>query len=386
MTDGRFLMSQPKCFVTGCCGRIGSSVANILFQSGYQVHGYDQCNCPLTLQTKLSSFTKGKIQDQETLLTAMQGSSIVVHLAACPDDADFESILLPSNIQGTAALLKTIETINIKASTKPQQSTPITRLIIASSGKLFAGYTGTYPITLTNAISPICAYGATKSFVESSAQVFSTDSVSGCTTVCLRFAWCPRTEQDMAAYRQIPITQPDEFLSPHDAATCVLAAIQSNNLPLYSNLFVQSLPSKNRVPRFDLSTTTNVLKWVPERTFPDNMDAIVQDRDKNMDLHLKDRCKTTPGSFQSSTSETKTTDATTLLTSSSSMMIPSSGECQNFSVRERVTPEEWNLRVQVAAAYQIFAMHPGWTHSIHTHITAKVPTENGTEELFLINP
>ena len=105
-----------------------------------------------------------------------------------------------------------------------------------------------------------------------------------------------------------------------------------------------------------------------------------------MDLHLKDRCKTTPGSFQSSTSETKTTDATTLLTSSSSMMIPSSGECQNFSVRERVTPEEWNLRVQVAAAYQIFAMHPGWTHSIHTHITAKVPTENGTEELFLINP
>jgi len=66
-------------------------------------------------------------------------------------------------------------------------------------------------------------------------------------------------------------------------------------------------------------------------------------------------------------------------------------------VRDRVSPREWELRVQVAAAYQIFAMH-GWTHSIHTHITAKVPSDDNhdnhnnhdnhddPEELFLINP
>jgi len=40
-------------------------------------------------------------------------------------------------------------------------------------------------------------------------------------------------------------------------------------------------------------------------------------------------------------------------------------------VRDRVTAEEWELRVQLAAAYRVFA-HLGWTHLIHTHITVKV--------------
>ena len=51
------------------------------------------------------------------------------------------------------------------------------------------------------------------------------------------------------------------------------------------------------------------------------------------------------------------------------------------SVQQRVSPEEWALRVDLAAAYQVFAML-GWTHLIHTHITVKAPGENQ----FLINP
>ena len=52
------------------------------------------------------------------------------------------------------------------------------------------------------------------------------------------------------------------------------------------------------------------------------------------------------------------------------------------SVRERVGEEEWALRVELAAAYRVFAIF-GWTHLIHTHITVKVP---GEKECFLINP
>lgn len=51
------------------------------------------------------------------------------------------------------------------------------------------------------------------------------------------------------------------------------------------------------------------------------------------------------------------------------------------SVRERVSETEWALRVELAAAYQVFATL-GWTHLIHTHITVKAPGENQ----FLINP
>ena len=54
----------------------------------------------------------------------------------------------------------------------------------------------------------------------------------------------------------------------------------------------------------------------------------------------------------------------------------------NPTVRERVTEEEWALRVELAAAYRVFAML-GWTHIIHTHITVKVP---GASDQYLINP
>ncbi|GAB3552711.1 class II aldolase/adducin family protein [Noviherbaspirillum agri] len=52
------------------------------------------------------------------------------------------------------------------------------------------------------------------------------------------------------------------------------------------------------------------------------------------------------------------------------------------SARERVSPEEWQTRVDLAACYRLVADF-GWSDLIYTHITARVP---GTEDQFLINP
>jgi ribulose-5-phosphate 4-epimerase/fuculose-1-phosphate aldolase len=49
-------------------------------------------------------------------------------------------------------------------------------------------------------------------------------------------------------------------------------------------------------------------------------------------------------------------------------------------VRERVGREEWQMRVDLAAAYQLAAIYK-WTDLIYTHFSARVP---GTED-FLIN-
>src|SRR5205085_12400700 len=51
------------------------------------------------------------------------------------------------------------------------------------------------------------------------------------------------------------------------------------------------------------------------------------------------------------------------------------------SVRDRVTKEEWQMRVDLAAAYQLAAIYK-WTDLIYTHFSARVP---GTDD-FLINP
>jgi ribulose-5-phosphate 4-epimerase/fuculose-1-phosphate aldolase len=50
-------------------------------------------------------------------------------------------------------------------------------------------------------------------------------------------------------------------------------------------------------------------------------------------------------------------------------------------VRERVSREEWQMRVDLAAAYQLAAIFK-WTDLIYTHFSARVP---GSED-FLINP
>jgi ribulose-5-phosphate 4-epimerase/fuculose-1-phosphate aldolase len=52
------------------------------------------------------------------------------------------------------------------------------------------------------------------------------------------------------------------------------------------------------------------------------------------------------------------------------------------SLRESVTPEEWQLRVQLAACYRLVALY-GWSDLVFTHISARVP---GPEHHFLINP
>src|SRR3989449_2486835 len=52
------------------------------------------------------------------------------------------------------------------------------------------------------------------------------------------------------------------------------------------------------------------------------------------------------------------------------------------SLRDTVSPDEWAVRVDLAACYRLVA-HYGWEDLVFTHITARVP---GTEDQFLINP
>ena len=51
-------------------------------------------------------------------------------------------------------------------------------------------------------------------------------------------------------------------------------------------------------------------------------------------------------------------------------------------IRGQVSAEEWQTRVDLAAAYRLVALH-GWSDLVFTHISARLP---GPEHHFLINP
>ena len=52
------------------------------------------------------------------------------------------------------------------------------------------------------------------------------------------------------------------------------------------------------------------------------------------------------------------------------------------SLKGKVSAEEWQARVDLAALYRLVALH-GWDYLIYTHISARIP---GSEHHFLINP
>ena len=52
------------------------------------------------------------------------------------------------------------------------------------------------------------------------------------------------------------------------------------------------------------------------------------------------------------------------------------------SLKGKVSQEEWNVRVDLAALYRLVARE-GWDDMIYTHISARIP---GPEHHFLLNP
>lgn len=59
-----------------------------------------------------------------------------------------------------------------------------------------------------------------------------------------------------------------------------------------------------------------------------------------------------------------------------------SAELVQEDLKSQISKEEWDLRVDLAAAYRLIA-HFGWDDLIFTHLSARIP---GADEHFLINP
>ena len=281
--------SAPVVVVTGCCGRIGRGVANALIDADFRVRGFDRLPKPPAGLSTDVEYTRGILQQKKKVHKLVQGAYAVVHLAACPDDADFEAALLPANIVGLMNILQACEDAGVQ------------RLVVASSGKLYAKPSTPYPIKPTDPVSVVCNYGASKLFAEGAAQSFA--SRTGVSTTVLRFAWCPRTPSDVAAMRAAgaePGCGYHEFLSPADAGRCVLAALRT--APEFAILFCQSNPPPDGTWRFDIGETTRILGWTPQDSFPLDqppgstwVDELVQD-DYTQDPDIYPRDDPTPNS------------------------------------------------------------------------------------------
>ena len=97
------MLPQTTILVTGAAGALGRVVFASLQREGYRVPGFDRLGCPWS---DPMDWVTGALQSAQDCQRALQGVGIVIHLAAVPDDAPFESDLMPSNILGLHYLLE----------------------------------------------------------------------------------------------------------------------------------------------------------------------------------------------------------------------------------------------------------------------------------------
>jgi nucleoside-diphosphate-sugar epimerase len=199
----------PLVLVTGSAGRIGRAVVRELTARGHPVRGFDRVPTP-----GLADAVVGELTDAAAVGRAADGAGTVIHLAATPDDDDFLTRLLPSNIVGPYHVLEAARRAGVR------------RLILASSGQVvwWQRERGPWPIRAGDPPSPRYWYAAAKLFLEAAGQAYA--EAHGLTVIAARLGWCPRTADHARELAETP-WGPDVYLSPGDAGRFFACAVEA---------------------------------------------------------------------------------------------------------------------------------------------------------------
>ncbi len=151
--------------VTGASGAIGQPVCNELERRGHRVRGFDRSPPPA-----IGDFVLGDIEEHEAVDAACEGVDTLIHLAANPDDAPFETLLGP-NVRGLFNVLDVARARKLR------------RVILASSVQVV----GVGRNEATAERLPTNHYALTKLWAEQMGEMYS--RVYGLSVIAARIGW-----------------------------------------------------------------------------------------------------------------------------------------------------------------------------------------------------
>lgn len=250
-----------RVLVTGSAGRLGRAAVKALVARGHHVVGFDRSPTPgLPVDRSIVA----DLTDVDAIRRAVEGVAVVVHLAACPDDANyprrpapddgdnFLSELVPGNVIGPYHILEAVRKAGVP------------RIVLASTGQVVDGYfeLASYPMTACLLPKPRYLYACTKVFLESLGQVYAKEHRIG--VLAVRLGWCPRDRGQVAEIAADPEAQ-DVFLSPGDAGRFFTAAVESS-FAGFGVCYACSLPTWNL--RYDLGPAKRLIGFEPQDRWP----------------------------------------------------------------------------------------------------------------------
>ncbi|MCD6032436.1 MAG: NAD(P)-dependent oxidoreductase [Thermomicrobiales bacterium] len=237
-------MSQPDrrfVLLTGAAGRIGTAFR--------QAHGERYRFRLADLRTEALADTPGAsheivrldIADADACREACTGIDTVTHLAADPSpEADWESSLLPNNIQGVVNIFRAASEAGCR------------RVVFASSVHAVGGLQDDEAIADDAPPRPVNLYGASKAFGEAVAATYAAAGLSG---IAIRIGsydapWFHERGDATAAMA---------YVSARDLNDLLVRCIETQDIP-YA---VVAGISDNARKRFDLIQTRRLLGYAP---------------------------------------------------------------------------------------------------------------------------
>jgi nucleoside-diphosphate-sugar epimerase len=250
-------MADPgTVLVTGSAGRIGRAVVRELKARGHAVRGLDRVPTPGVADAVIADITDGA-----AVRRAAQGAGSLIHLAATPDDDDFLTQLLPSNIVGVYHVLEAAREAGVR------------RVVLASSGQVvwWQRFTGPLPITADVPPTPRGWYAATKVFQEAAGRAYA--EAHGMSVIAARLGWCPRNAAHIEELRGIEWAK-DVYLSPGDAGRFFACAVEAPGAIRFGVVYACSRPLQQQY--YDERPARVLLGYEPRDQWPQGTDEIIR--------------------------------------------------------------------------------------------------------------
>ncbi len=145
------------------------------------MRGFDRVRSP-----DLTDYAVADLTDFASLNKAADGVEAIIHLAAVPDDDDFLTRLLPSNLVGLYHVLEAARLASVR------------RVLLASTGQVvwWRLLEGPCPIRPDAPYSPRDWYAVTKVATEAAGQAYARRE--NMAVLAIRLGWFPRTREHAA--------------------------------------------------------------------------------------------------------------------------------------------------------------------------------------------
>ena len=246
-TEDMRMSPEARVLITGASGHIGQAICPFLVEHGFWLRGFDLHPC-----THVHEHVQGDLQDLRTLRRAVQGVDTVIHLAACSDDADFVTRLVPANVIG---LFNVFEAVRLEG---------VTRMILASSCQA-ADLAGRKECITTADCFPTDHYGLTKLWAEGMGQMYS--HRYGISVLAGRLGWVIRSERELEEMLSLAGGQ-KLFLSHHDLMQFFLCCLKAE---VMSFAVVYAFSRQKGKDIFDMEPSRRLIGFQPRDIFPEGI-------------------------------------------------------------------------------------------------------------------